>query len=78
MAAVTKFRGAAPQISASGQATQPPAALQSIQSAVVQLVDSRETLTPLLEGLDGSQKMSKSLGNAIGILENVEIAAPRS
>jgi tyrosyl-tRNA synthetase len=29
-------------------------------------------MTPILEGLDGVQKMSKSLGNAIGILEKPE------
>lgn len=30
--------------------------------------------TPLLEGLDGSQKMSKSLGNTIGLTESAEQA----
>ena len=29
-------------------------------------------MTPILEGLDGVQKMSKSLGNAIGINEPAE------
>ena len=51
MAAVTEFRSSAPQTSTSGQAAQTPAAPQSVQSAVVQLVDPRETLTPMLEGL---------------------------
>jgi signal transduction histidine kinase len=49
--AVTEFRSSAPQTSTPGQAAQPPTAPQSIQSAVVQLVDPRETLTPMLEGL---------------------------
>src|SRR2546423_7304441 len=49
--AVTEFRSAAPLTSQSGQGAQPPAAAQSIQSAVVHLVDPRETLTPMLEGL---------------------------
>jgi nitrogen-specific signal transduction histidine kinase len=43
-------RNAAPQTSQSGQVAH-PARPQSIQSAVVQLVDPRETLTPMLEGL---------------------------
>lgn len=30
-------------------------------------------LLPLLEGLDGTQKMSKSLGNAVGVTENPEM-----
>jgi nitrogen-specific signal transduction histidine kinase len=51
MAAVTEFRSSAPQTSTSGQAAQIPAVPQSVQSAVVQLVDPRETLTPMLEGL---------------------------
>jgi nitrogen-specific signal transduction histidine kinase len=51
MAAVTEFRSSAPQTSPSGQAALAPAAPQSVQSAVVQLVDPRETLTPMLEGL---------------------------
>jgi signal transduction histidine kinase len=51
MAALTEFRGSAPQTSTSGQGAQAPAAQQSVQSAVVQLVDPRETLTPMLEGL---------------------------
>ena len=51
MAAVTEFRSSAPQTSTSGQGAQPPAEPQSVQSAVVQLVDPRETLTPMLEGL---------------------------
>src|SRR2546430_8112719 len=42
-------RSPAPQTT-SGQ-TPPTAAPQSVQSAVVQLVDPRETLTPMLEGL---------------------------
>jgi nitrogen-specific signal transduction histidine kinase len=49
--AVTEFRSSAPQTSASGQGGQLPSEPQSIQSAVVQLVDPRETLTPMLEGL---------------------------
>jgi signal transduction histidine kinase len=49
--AVTEFRSSAPQTSTSGQAAQQLLAPQSIQSAVVQLVDPRETLTPMLEGL---------------------------
>src|SRR5713226_929834 len=48
---VTEFRSSAPQASTSGQGGPAPAAPQSIQSAVVQLVDPRETLTPMLEGL---------------------------
>src|SRR5438067_10961583 len=48
---VTEFRGSAPQASTSGQGGPAPAAPQSIQSAVVQLVDPRGTLTPVLEGL---------------------------
>src|ERR1700716_967200 len=50
MIPVTEFRSSAPQASTSGQGGQ-HAAPQSIQSAVVQLVDPRETLTPMLEGL---------------------------
>src|SRR5438128_12003744 len=49
--AVTEFRSSAPQPSTSGQAAQQLLAPQSIQSAVVQLADPRETLTPMLEGL---------------------------
>src|SRR5260370_7704461 len=49
--AVTEFRSSAPQTSTSGQGGQQSLAPQSIQSAVVQLVDPRETLTPMLEGL---------------------------
>src|SRR5438270_12699556 len=48
---VTEFRGSAPQASQSGTGGQPPVARPSIQSAVVKLVDPRETLTPMLEGL---------------------------
>jgi len=48
---VTEFRSSAPQASTSGQGGLAPAPRQSIQSAVVQLVDPRETLTPMLEGL---------------------------
>src|SRR4030088_231763 len=51
MTPVTEFRSSAPQASTSGQAAQAPVAPQSVQSAVVQLVDPRETLTPMLEGL---------------------------
>src|SRR6266567_422152 len=51
MTPVTEFRSSAPQTSTSGQGGPAPAAPQSIQSAVVQLVDPRETLTPMLEGL---------------------------
>jgi nitrogen-specific signal transduction histidine kinase len=49
LAAATEFRSSAPQTTASGQAVQ--LAPQSVQSAVVQLVDPRGTLTPMLEGL---------------------------
>src|SRR3979411_1942993 len=49
--AVTEFRSSAPQTSTSGQGGQQLLAPQSIQSAVVQLLDPRETLTPMLEGL---------------------------
>src|SRR6476661_6986497 len=49
--AVTEFRGPAPQTSNPGQAAQGPTAPQSVQSAVVQLMDPRETLVPLLEGV---------------------------
>src|SRR5437773_2572666 len=48
---VTEFRSSAPQASQSGTGGQPPAARPSIQSAVVKLVDPRETLTPMLEVL---------------------------
>src|SRR4030088_1788465 len=51
MTPVTEFRSSAPQASTSGQGGPAPAAPQSVQSAVVQLVDPRETLTPMLEGL---------------------------
>src|SRR5437899_2753109 len=51
MTPVTEFRSSGPQTSASGQGGHALAAPQSIQSAVVQLVDPRETLTPMLEGL---------------------------
>src|ERR1700736_5147819 len=51
MMSVTEFRNSAPQASTSGQGGQALAAPQSVQSAVVQLVDPRETLTPMLEGL---------------------------
>src|SRR5438477_11463557 len=51
MNTVTEFRSSAPQASTSGQGGQPLATRPSIQSAVVQLVDPRETLTPMLEGL---------------------------
>src|SRR5438132_1545653 len=51
MTSVTEFRSSAPQTSKSGQGGQVLPAPQSIQSAVVQLVDPRETLTPMLEGL---------------------------
>jgi nitrogen-specific signal transduction histidine kinase len=53
VAAVTEFRTSGPQTttSSSGQTGQVAAEPQSVQSAVVQLVDPRETLTPMLEGL---------------------------
>src|SRR5881296_3249620 len=51
MTPVTEFRNSAPQASTSSQGSSAPAAPQSIQSAVVQLVDPRETLMPMLEGL---------------------------
>src|SRR5436190_2653119 len=54
-------RSPAPQTATSGQ-TPPPAAPQSVQSAVVQLVDPRETLTPMLEGL------SRALGYARAVV----------
>jgi nitrogen-specific signal transduction histidine kinase len=44
----TESRAAAPQTSAVGLSPQPP---QSVQSAVLQLIDPRETLLPMLEGL---------------------------
>ena len=47
----TEFRSSGPQTVATGQTTQLPSAPQSVQSAVVQLVDPRETLMPVLEGL---------------------------
>jgi signal transduction histidine kinase len=50
LAAVTEFRSSAPQTAATGQSVL-PIVPQSVQSAVVQLVDPRETLTPMLEGL---------------------------
>ena len=49
--AVTEFRGSAPQTSTTGQAAQGVPTPQSVQSAVVQLLDPRETLVPLLEGV---------------------------
>src|SRR5438067_2008409 len=49
--AVSEFRGPAPQASTTGQAAQTQATPESVQSAVVQLVDPRETLVPLLEGV---------------------------
>src|SRR6266536_3529152 len=49
--AVSEFRSSAPQTSTSGQGGQQLLAPQSIQSAVVRLLDPRETLTPMLEGL---------------------------
>ncbi|TME99298.1 MAG: GAF domain-containing protein [Chloroflexi bacterium] len=51
MAAVTEFRSSSPQKPASGLAAQTTAPLQSMQSAVSQLVDPREPLTLMLEGL---------------------------
>ncbi|MBV9326900.1 MAG: GAF domain-containing protein [Chloroflexi bacterium] len=49
--ATTELRGSAPE----AQTPAPvPHAARSIQSAVVQLVDPRETLLPLLEGLSGA------------------------
>ena len=51
MATVTDLRGSAPQTATTGQAGQIPAGPESVQSAVVQLVDPRETLLPMLEGL---------------------------
>jgi signal transduction histidine kinase len=47
----TEFRGSAPQTSQSGAGAQPMLTPQSVQSAVLELVDPRETLTPMLEGL---------------------------
>jgi nitrogen-specific signal transduction histidine kinase len=49
--AVTEPRSSAPQTTTTGAAGQTPPAPQSVQSAVVQLVDLRETLLPMLEGL---------------------------
>ncbi|MDQ6674183.1 MAG: ATP-binding protein [Chloroflexota bacterium] len=54
MATVTEFRSSGPQTSTSRRAAAVPAAPQSVQSAIVQLVDPRETLTPMLEGLWGA------------------------
>jgi signal transduction histidine kinase len=51
MTPVTEFRSSAPQASTSSQGGPAPATPQSVQSAVVQLIDPRETLTPMLEGL---------------------------
>jgi nitrogen-specific signal transduction histidine kinase len=51
MTTVTEFRNLGPQTSTLGQASQIPAVPQSVQSAVAQLEDPRETLTPMLEGL---------------------------
>src|SRR3984893_13703850 len=51
MTPVPEFRSSAPQTSAPGQGGQASVAPQSTQSAVVQLVDPRETLMPMLEGL---------------------------
>src|SRR3954465_7379158 len=47
----TEFRGSGPQTSQSTHGALAPSAPQSLQSAVVELVDPRETLTPMLEGL---------------------------
>src|SRR5436853_2438064 len=47
-----EFRSASPQSSSSPAGpTPPPLPPQSVQSAVVELVDPRETLTPMLEGV---------------------------
>src|SRR5436853_6028834 len=47
-----EFRSASPQSSSSPAGpTPPPLPPQSVQSAVVQLIDPRETLVPMLEGL---------------------------
>src|ERR1051326_2946397 len=48
---VTEFRISSPQAAATGQTALLPPAPQSVQSAVVQLIDPRETLVPMLEGL---------------------------
>src|SRR5947209_17627326 len=48
---VTEFRSSGPQTSTSALGSPQAAAPQSVQSAVVQLVDPRETLIPMLEGL---------------------------
>src|SRR6266513_321030 len=47
----TESRSSAPQTTTSGHGPPPGGTPQSVQSAVVQLVDPRETLTPMLEGL---------------------------
>ena len=47
----TESRAASPQASQSSQIGQLPGPPQSVQSAVLQLVDPRETLIPVLEGL---------------------------
>jgi signal transduction histidine kinase len=51
MTPVSEFRSSAPQTATSGQGAQTPGERQSIQSAVVQLVDPREMLSPMLDGL---------------------------
>src|ERR1051326_4594934 len=48
---VTEFRISSPQAAATGQTALLPPAPQSVQSAVVQLIDPRETRVPMLEGL---------------------------
>src|ERR687883_1247333 len=57
----TEFRGAAPQTSQSGAGAQPAVPPQSVQSAVVELVDPRETLTPMLEGLSRALGYGRSV-----------------
>ena len=47
----TEFRSSGPQTVTTGLTTPVQPAPQSVQSAVVQLVDPRETLMPMLEGL---------------------------
>ena len=57
----TESRSAAPQTTTSGQGPPPPGP-QNVQSAVVRLIDPRETLIPMLEGL------SRALGYARGVV----------
>jgi signal transduction histidine kinase len=61
MSSVTEFRSAAPRTSTSGQGALVPPPPQSVQSAVVELIDPRQTLTPMLEGLSRALGYSRAI-----------------